>query len=52
MVPTYAAWLRNYVNNHPDYKDDSNVSEEIGYDIAKITTEVTKGNLSTKKFYW
>ena len=24
----------------------------MGYDIARITTEVTKGYISTRKFYW
>ena len=52
MVPTYATWLRNYVESHPDYNDDSVITEEMGYDISNITTEVTKGNISTKKFYW
>ncbi len=25
--PTYATWIRNFVKNHPDYKQDSVVSK-------------------------
>lgn len=30
---TNAAWMRYFVTNHPQYKHDSVVSEEITYDL-------------------
>merc|ERR1712013_455827 len=52
VIPTYAAWLRNYVTNHPEYKEDGEVSQEMAYEIVKLTTEVTQGVISNQKFYW
>ncbi|CAN0571045.1 unnamed protein product, partial [Laminaria digitata] len=33
-VMTTAAWLRDFVTSHPDYKQDSVVTDEIAYDLV------------------
>ncbi|XP_019639734.1 PREDICTED: glutamate--cysteine ligase catalytic subunit-like [Branchiostoma belcheri] len=40
---TTARWIRAFVQNHPKYKSDSVVSEEIAYDLTKVADEITKG---------
>ncbi|XP_019628560.1 PREDICTED: glutamate--cysteine ligase catalytic subunit-like [Branchiostoma belcheri] len=40
---TTARWIRSFVQNHPKYKSDSVVSEEITYDLTKVADEITKG---------
>ncbi|KAG5457273.1 MAG: hypothetical protein BJ554DRAFT_2759, partial [Olpidium bornovanus] len=30
---TAAAWIRRFVQTHPDYKHDSVVTKEINYDL-------------------
>ncbi|CAH1247844.1 GCLC [Branchiostoma lanceolatum] len=40
---TTARWIRTFVQNHPKYKSDSVVSEEIAYDLTKVADEITKG---------
>lgn len=37
-IPTYAAWLRDYVTKHPEYKNDANITQKMAYEIAKLTT--------------
>ncbi|KAJ3223275.1 hypothetical protein HK099_001316 [Clydaea vesicula] len=32
-IPTTASWIRNFVLNHPDYKQDSVVGQKIAYDL-------------------
>lgn len=34
-TPTTAAWIRSFVESHPDYKKDSKVSPEINFDLLK-----------------
>ncbi|CAG8332013.1 unnamed protein product [Penicillium nalgiovense] len=38
---TGARWMREFVANHPSYKQDSVVSEEITYDLVKAVEEMT-----------
>ena len=40
---TTAMWLRNFVQSHPDYKQDSVVSQEINYDLVKRIDEIERG---------
>jgi glutamate--cysteine ligase catalytic subunit len=40
---TPAAWMRNFVQNHPDYKKDSVVSPAIAHDLMKACSEITHG---------
>jgi glutamate--cysteine ligase catalytic subunit len=37
---TPATWIRNFVRQHPDYKHDSVVSQEINYDLLKAVDEL------------
>ncbi|CAN3364929.1 glutamate--cysteine ligase [Diutina catenulata] len=41
-IPTTAHWLREYVVRHPAYKRDSKVSQEINYDLVKLSQRVTE----------
>jgi len=52
VIPTYAAWQRNFVQNHPEYKQDGVISEKMAFEIVKLTTEVTEGTISNQCFYW
>lgn len=42
---TPATWMRNFVRNHPSYKGDSVVSDEIAYDLMKACKEIGEGKL-------
>jgi len=42
---TTATWLRNFVRNHPDYKNDSHVSETIAYDLMVACKNIGEGKL-------
>lgn len=42
---TTATWLRNFVRNHPDYKNDSYVSETIAYDLMIACRDIGEGKL-------
>ncbi|KAI4155257.1 MAG: hypothetical protein LQ340_001110 [Diploschistes diacapsis] len=39
---TGAKWIRHFVRNHPEYKQDSVVSEKICYDLVKAAETITK----------
>ena len=34
-IPTTSRWMRDFVQNHSDYKQDSVVSDVINYDLLK-----------------
>jgi len=38
---TNASWMRNFVTNHPSYKHDSVVNDEIAYDLLWKMTRVS-----------
>ena len=40
---TTARWIRDFVTKHPDYKQDSVVTETINYDLVNECHEVTNG---------
>lgn len=40
---TTATWIRQEVVNHPDYKQDSVVTEKINYDLLKKASEIQEG---------
>jgi len=52
VIPTFAAWQRDFVTNHPEYKQDAQISKEIAYEIVKLTTDITKGTITSDKFYY
>lgn len=37
---TAATWIRNFVTSHPDYKNDSVVSQIINYDLLVAVDEM------------
>ena len=40
---TLATWMRDYVSNHPDYKQDSVVTNTISYDLCKKIIDISYG---------
>jgi len=42
---TPATWMRNYVRNHPAYKGDSVVSDEIAYDLMVTCRDIGEGKI-------
>ena len=40
---TTAAWIRNFVMHHPDYKQDSVVTERITYDLLTACDRISRG---------
>jgi len=42
---TTATWVRNFVRNHPDYKQDSHVTEKIAHDLLVASKEIGEGKL-------
>ena len=42
---TPATWIRNFVRNHPAYKGDSVVSDEIAYDLMIACRDIGEGKL-------
>ncbi|PGH18357.1 glutamate-cysteine ligase [Helicocarpus griseus UAMH5409] len=39
---TNAKWIREFVAKHPEYNQDSSVSEKVCYDLVKAVEEVTE----------
>ena len=42
---TLATWIRNFVSEHPEYKQDSVVTDQINYDLISACDLITKGDL-------
>eukprot|EP01147_Barroeca_monosierra_P003202 gene3202-5930_t len=42
-IMTTAQWIRKFVHEHPDYKHDSVVSDNINYDLLASIKDVTLG---------
>ena len=40
---TTAAWVRSFVDKHPDYKHDSVVSEKVTFDLMKRMQDISEG---------
>ncbi|XP_043919687.1 glutamate--cysteine ligase catalytic subunit [Protopterus annectens] len=40
---TMARWMREYVAQHPDYKQDSVITEKINYDLLTKCDQISKG---------
>ncbi|XP_068244548.1 glutamate--cysteine ligase catalytic subunit [Palaemon carinicauda] len=40
---TTAAWIRNFVTTHPEYRQDSVVSDGISYDLIIASSEISQG---------
>ena len=41
---TNASWMRHFVMNHPAYKHDSVVTDEIAYDLLWKMTQISLDN--------
>lgn len=40
---TTAKWIREFVKNHPDYKHDSVVTEQINFDLLTVAAKIQQG---------
>ena len=40
---TTAKWIRHFIQQHPEYKHDSAVSEHVNYDLVRAVEKITKG---------
>jgi len=47
---TAATWIRNFVTSHPDYKNDSVVSQIINYDLLVAVDEIERGVRTASDF--
>ncbi|KAK5645790.1 hypothetical protein RI129_004254 [Pyrocoelia pectoralis] len=45
-ILTTASWLRKFVTSHPEYKQDSKVTERINYDLLSTIHKIQKGEVS------
>lgn len=43
---TEAQWMRKFIRSHPDYKNDSVVSERINYDLVQRIAKLANGACS------
>lgn len=39
-LQTAAKWIRDYVENHPSYRHDSVIPEDLNYDLLKVLLEI------------
>ncbi|XP_069956641.1 glutamate--cysteine ligase [Cherax quadricarinatus] len=46
---TTAAWIRNFITSHPEYKQDSVVSDGIAYDLIIAASDITQGKQECKE---
>mmetsp|Transcript_26375 Transcript_26375/g.60033 ORF Transcript_26375/g.60033 Transcript_26375/m.60033 type:complete len:706 (+) Transcript_26375:38-2155(+) len=42
---TPAAWMRSFVREHPDYKQDAVISQTIAYDLVRACDDIGRGKL-------
>ncbi|KAJ8935579.1 hypothetical protein NQ318_000846, partial [Aromia moschata] len=42
-ILTTASWIRKFVTEHPEYKQDSRVTEQINYDLLQTMRDVQTG---------
>ena len=49
-VKTTARWIRDFVQNHPEYKHDSVVTDSINYDLLWKCAQVSESQFSDEKF--
>jgi glutamate--cysteine ligase catalytic subunit len=48
---TMARYIRHYLQKHPDYKEDSIVSQQINYDLLKHLDEISVGKVEAPELY-
>jgi len=42
-IKTGAQWIRDFITNHPSYKNDSRISSDIAYDLTVAIREIGEG---------
>lgn len=47
---TMASWIRSFVKNHPSYKHDSHISENINYDLSVLCDKISRGETTCTDF--
>jgi glutamate--cysteine ligase catalytic subunit len=47
LIPTGARFIRDFVLNHPLYKRDSVLTQEIAYDLVSMIDSLESGDEST-----
>jgi len=47
---TSASWIRRYVHNHPLYKKDSVISNEVAFDLLTALTSISEGTRKDPNF--
>lgn len=45
--PTPAAWIRNFILSHPDYKHDSKITDQINFDLMKAIVGMEEASPSS-----
>ena len=48
---TTASWMRDYIRNHPEYRQDSNVSEKIMYDLSVQCDGISRGTVKCPELF-
>lgn len=48
---TTAQWIRRFVDQHPDYKKDSVISETISYDLLNTFDRISRGEVGAPKLF-
>lgn len=46
VLLTDASWMRQFVTSHPDYKQDSVVSDQIQHDLLWKIAQISNGHES------
>jgi len=48
---TFAQWVRDFVRNHPEYKQDSVVTDSIAYDLLVRCDKIEKGKVKCHQLF-
>ncbi|KAL3206995.1 hypothetical protein MRX96_052738 [Rhipicephalus microplus] len=48
---TTASWMRKFITTHPDYKQDSVVSERINYDLLLLMSKIQDGSVGCPELF-
>uniref|UniRef100_A0A1E1XK40 Glutamate--cysteine ligase n=1 Tax=Amblyomma sculptum TaxID=1581419 RepID=A0A1E1XK40_AMBSC len=48
---TAASWMRKFITTHPEYKQDSVVSERINYDLLQQMSKIQQGSVGCPELF-
>ena len=48
---TTAQWIRRFVDEHPDYKKDSVISDTISYDLLNTFDRISRGEVGAPQLF-